>query len=209
MFIPEIIDGDFGRIAQKIYSANLNSVYFQSGAFLQVFDKPLLILWLYQINLFVNDRLARLVAGGPEIFDHQRYQHQHDVCEKQLHIADLFVGKGIHYRDTNHQKKIGHLLDGDGIRAVADDAKQGEKPEGKSQLQIDILQQMRQKEDADADEDVGEKVLLTTVVGVINIAYDDERKDQVDREPEGQHQKVEAIEKLDPEKLRIVDKMEQ
>jgi hypothetical protein len=68
---------------------------------------------------------------------------------------------------------------------------------------------MRQKEDADADEDVGEKVFLAAIVGVINIAHDDERKDQVDREPEGQHQKVEAIEKLDPEKLRIVDKMEQ
>jgi predicted flavoprotein YhiN len=68
---------------------------------------------------------------------------------------------------------------------------------------------MRQKEYADADEDVGEKVFLTTVVGVINITHDNERKDQVEQKPEGHHQKVVAIEKFDPKELGVANKLEQ
>jgi hypothetical protein len=109
----------------------------------------------------------------------------------------MLIRQGIHHRDANYQKQVGHLFDGDRIGAVADDAKKGKQPQGETQLQINILQQVRQKEDRNADKDVGEKIVLAAIVAVINVPDDDQGKYQVDQKTKSHHKEIALVEEVD------------
>jgi len=110
----------------------------------------------------------------------------------------LHIRQGINNRHANYEKQIRHFLDGDWIGTVAYNPEQGEKPKRETQLQIDTLQKVRKKKYGCTDQYIGEQVILTPGMSVINIPDNDHCKCKINEKPEKHHQEIMLVEKFNP-----------
>ena len=114
-------------VPDKINSSDLKSCDFQACPGSEIINKLLSLFRFYQFNLFITDNLAYLPAYYPCLFQHIYYKYKRNIGENKLNIRYLGSSKTIDYRNTDNHKQVGHLLDGNRIRPVADDAKNGKQ----------------------------------------------------------------------------------
>ena len=170
---------------QEIHRPDLNPDNRESGTPLQVPDQFGPAARQDKVYTVIENQLAGDVADPSVVLGHA-YEHDKDqVRDHQLGVAERH-GQRIDDREGDEHEQIGHLTYGHRLGTVAYDAENGEKPQGKSDFELDTSQQEYQEKDAHADEHEREVVVPAPALGIIKEMDDTPRDKGVEREAQQQ-----------------------
>ena len=180
-------DAEHRHVGEEVHCAHVHAQYFQPEALFEVGHEFVVAFGLDEVDIIIFHKLAALAVGREEVFRHPHHDDKQRVDDKpaeEIHLVDF----AVEHRERHEEEEVSHFTDRHALRAVADNAENGEEPEGRADAHVAATfeQHADEHEDAHRKHQEGEVIVAPVPFGIIEEMHDDPNDHEVHKETHAQ-----------------------